>query len=73
MKYSILFIIDNLNVGGAQRQLVRLVQGLRSRGIDAEVISLGSPADTLVQSLESECVRCMDMRSVWRIQFSRNS
>ena len=51
-------VITELNVGGAEKALTRLACGLRQRGHETRVLSIGSrprtPRDALVHRLESE-------------------
>jgi glycosyltransferase involved in cell wall biosynthesis len=47
---KLLFVIDNLGTGGAQRQLINLALGLRSRGYSIDVFCY-TPGDLLAQPL----------------------
>jgi glycosyltransferase involved in cell wall biosynthesis len=49
---KILFVIDNLSTGGAQRQMVNLALGLRQRGHEIEFFCY-APGDLLAQPLHA--------------------
>ena len=64
---KLLFVIDNLGTGGAQRQMVNLAVGLIARGHQVRVFCY-SPDDKLAQPLR-DVGACID----WHIKTSRYS
>lgn len=52
MSLRLLFVIDSLVSGGAQRQMVTLAQGLKARGHDVEFF-LYAPGDTFLSQLQT--------------------
>lgn len=63
-KKKILYIIDDLNVGGAQVHLIRLVPLIQSQ-FHTEIISLGPQSDQLLCQLQGDAkVTCFDMSSI---------
>ena len=50
---KVLCVIDNLNTGGAQRQIINLARGLRHRGHDVSIFGY-APGDMLAHYLEKE-------------------
>ncbi len=65
---KIIYIIDNLLIGGAQRHLVRLVNGLQSRNYSVEIISLG-PNDRELTKEIGVSITCFRMDCVWSLRF----
>ena len=68
------FIITELEVGGAERQMTELAIGLAARGDSVRVIALGrvpqtSPQDQLVQRLKSANIPVFDLgcKSAWQM------
>jgi len=66
--YKIVYIIDNLLIGGAQRHLVRLVNGLQSRNYSVAIISLG-PNDRELTKEIGVSTTYFRMDCVWRLYF----
>lgn len=64
---KLLFVIDNLSTGGAQRQLINLATGLKKRGHSIEVFCY-SPGELLAPPLYD-----MDIPVHWHIKRSRFS
>jgi glycosyltransferase involved in cell wall biosynthesis len=64
---KLLFVIDNLSTGGAQRQMVNLVLGLIQRGYQVRIFCY-SPGDKLAQPLRDAGVSI-----AWREKHSRYS
>jgi len=71
MRIKILFIVDNLSIGGAQRHLVRLANGLKSRGYSVKIISLGANDDSLIKDINVPIVS-FKMDCIWRFSFWKN-
>ena len=69
MKVKIIYIVDNLNVGGAQVQLSRLVSGLRREDLDIRVICLGGYTDQLVHLIGLERIYFLNMDCIWKPSF----
>ena len=63
---KILFLVRQLNIGGAERQLVILANELASRGHDI-VIASYYPGGILSEGLDTGRVRlvCLEKRSRW--------
>lgn len=69
MKPKILYMVDNLNIGGAQTQLARLVNGLGDAEFDLRVLCLGDFHDSLIQLIGRERVAVFPMRCIWKPAF----
>jgi len=48
---SVIHILSSLNTGGAERVTIELAQTQRKNGLDAQILSLGSEQDFLVESV----------------------
>ena len=51
---SVIHILSSLNVGGAERVTMELVQVQRAQGLDAQILSLGSGQDFLIETAQAE-------------------
>lgn len=74
MKPSIVYIIDDLNISGAQMHLTHLVKGLRSTGFDnIQVINLAGVGELQQRIIDSGItVKCFSMRSIRDPRFFRD-
>ena len=66
---DVFYIIDNLFIGGAQSHLVRLINGLRKRGVDARLFCLGEAQPELLAALGEKVVRHLPMQSIRDLSF----
>ena len=66
---KIIYIIDNLFIGGAQSHLVRLISGLRNRGVNAQLICLGEAQPELLAALGEKVVQQLPMQSIRDFSF----
>lgn len=46
-KLDVVYVVNHLGVGGSEQKTLRIINGLRSRGVEAGVISLNGPHDSL--------------------------
>jgi glycosyltransferase involved in cell wall biosynthesis len=74
MKPSIVYIIDDLNISGAQMHLAHLVKGLRGTGFDnIQVINLAGVGELQQRIIDSGvAVKCFSMRSIREPSFFRD-
>ncbi|MFN6566937.1 glycosyltransferase [Dendronalium sp. ChiSLP03b] len=66
--HRITFLIRNLNFGGAQRQLVTLVKGLKQQGFDVSVLYF-YPGGALEKDLKDSNIPaiCLEKRGRWHL------
>lgn len=55
-KRNILFVVNNLNIGGAQKHVVTLINGLGERGFNLFLVSLKDP-DIIAQDIDRKSVQ----------------
>lgn len=72
MKANIVYIVDNLKIGGAQTQLSRLVEGLGAGDFDISVICLGDSNPRLIEQIGKTRVTYFPMKCIWTIDFWKN-
>ncbi len=66
---TVLFVVDHLPVGGAERFLLNLVKGIDRRRIEPMVVSMGSEQDPLYPALAADALSYVVPRR-WRYDFS---
>lgn len=69
MRPKILYLVDNLLIGGAQMQLSRLVQGLGDHDFDLRVLALGDTHPRLMQIIGARKVAVFPMMCIWKPGF----
>src|SRR3989338_9075502 len=65
---KIIYIIDNLNIGGAQKHLLRLTQGLDKEGYSVEIVCLGNIEESISRDIKIP-IRIFKMDCVWELSF----
>jgi glycosyltransferase involved in cell wall biosynthesis len=65
---KICFIIDNLKIAGTQKHLLRLVDGLASKGYSTEIISLGVNDGNLIKDIDAP-ITYFKMDYIWQPRF----
>ncbi|MCA9394751.1 MAG: glycosyltransferase [Candidatus Omnitrophica bacterium] len=69
MRPKILYLVDNLLIGGAQMQLARLVHGLGDQDFDLRVLALGDTHPRLMQIIGARRVAVFPMMCIWKPGF----
>lgn len=65
---TLIHIIDNLHIAGAQRHLLMLVSGLSNTNYSTEIICLGTKDENLINGL-SVPVMTFKMDCIWQLRF----
>lgn len=69
---KIIYIIDNLSIGGAQKHLIALASALKKKGYRPEIICLGDIEEDFIKLKAEFPIWILKMDCVWRAYFWRN-